>query len=153
MKRTELRRVTPLRSSLVERGSSPLHEASTPDPALPKHGRTRLRPVSPKRAKQGGARQKKLRWLRAIDERCAFCGSPFRLHGHERLALAQGGKYEDPDCLLCDPHNGLMEDEPEWAAYTGWKISGRYPRSPSLAPNEAVRLDGSIYTFPNLDAS
>ena len=154
MKRSPMpSRSVPLRSvSPVGRVPQPLHGASN-DPALPKWGRSRMRPVSQKRAKEGAARQKQIRRLHTLGSECAYCGSPYRLHGHERIGMAHGARYDQPDCLLCDPHNTLMEDEPRWAAWAGWKVSARYDRSPDLTPDQAIRVDGSIYTFPTQETT
>lgn len=123
------------------------------DPALPKHGRSRMRPVSEKRAKEGASRTRAVRRLRALGDRCARCNSPYRLHGHERRGRGQGGDATQPDCLLCTVCNEWCESEPILAAWTGWKLSRKHPRNPSLASDQAIRTDGSIYTFPALEAA
>ena len=156
MKRSPLKRFTPLKNSPFRPAAQPPGAERTEgarDPALPRHGRSRMRPVSEKRAKEGAARTRAVRRLRALGDRCARCYSPYRLSGHERRGRAQGGDPTQPDCLLCSVCQTWCEDNPIEAAALGWKLSRKHPRSHLLAPDQAIRTDGSIYTFPALEAA
>lgn len=80
--------------------------------------------------------------------RCARCGRDTEpIHGHERVGRAQGGDILQPDCLLCTVCNGWCEDEPRLAAWTGWKVSSKWPHDHTLTSAQAWALDGSIVEF------
>lgn len=150
-RRTELQRKTPLRStSPVQREPMiPLHREA--DPALPKNGRSRMRPISAKRAREGVQRTRVQQAMRAGASWCARCGrTGVDLFGHERLARSQGGNWLEPDCLLCNDCNGWCEDNPQVAAWTGWKISSKWPQDPALEIGQAWDLRGVRVVFAEL---
>lgn len=77
--------------------------------------------------------------------RCARCGrSDLPVHGHERLARAHGGDIIHPDALLDPICNTWAEDHPRVAAWTGWKLSSKWPHDPALEPWEARALNGDV---------
>lgn len=137
MRRTPLQRRTPLRSFTELRSHSQLRRGGP------------LNPASEKRRKVNGRRAKVVSAMReAAKGRCARCGrADLPVHGHERLARSQGGDILNPDCLLCNPCNSWCEDNPQTAAFTGWKISSKYPHSPVLELGQAMALDGRIVDF------
>ena len=134
MRRTGLRRKTPLRSykPLVSRGELTR--------------RTPLRPVSGRRRAENVERRVVVSAMREIAQgRCARCGRrDLPVHGHERRGRAHGQSIVQPDCLLCNGCNGWCEDSPRVAAWTGWKLSSRWPHDPALQPWEARALDGAV---------
>lgn len=78
---------------------------------------------------------------------CARCGLWRPVNGHERVGRSQGGDPTRPDCLLCVPCNTWCEDNPQSAAWDGWKVSRLNGRHPYLNHLEARRVDGSTYHF------
>lgn len=126
-------------------------EREPSDPALPKHGRSKMPPVSKARIEQNKTRRAAERALGMNAQHegvCARCGRFTVVNGHERLARSQGGDPSKPDCLLCHRCNTWCEDDPIMAAWWGWKLSRKYPAAPSLAPDEAVTLARTIHRFP-----
>jgi hypothetical protein len=111
--------------------------------------RTPIAAESEKRRKANTVRARVVSAMRsAARGQCARCGRrDLPVHGHERLGRAQGGDILNPDCLLCPPCNGWCEDNPQTAAYTGWKISSKYPHAPVLNMGQALALDGSVVEF------
>ena len=69
------------------------------------------------------------------------------MRGHERLARAHGGDILRPDCLLCDPCNGAVEDAPRVSCWNGWKVSPKWPHDPALSSSQARDLNGNIVEF------
>lgn len=143
MKRSPLTRRTPLargtsqlRRTELKRGKSELR-------------RTEISPVSQKRIQANGRRSVVVSAMRlAAEGRCARCGRrDLPVHGHERLGRAQGGDILAPDCLLDDVCNGWCEDNPQIAAWTGWKVSSKWPHDPALAVGQAIDLAGNIVQF------
>lgn len=136
LRRTELRRTTPLRSRC---------ELSRTGP---------IKPVSDKRAKLNRQRTVIVNGLREAQQgRCARCHAVDVLDGHE----LRGGSYRhrfilDPQCALCRSCNSWAEDHPQVAAYTGWKVSGKWSHDPALAVGEAWDLDGNRVVFADLAA-
>jgi hypothetical protein len=111
--------------------------------------RTPIRAVSAKRRRVNTERRKVVSAMRAASRgRCARCNrNDLPTHGHERLARSQGGDILNPDCLLCNLCNVWCEDNPQIAAWTGWKISGKWPHDPALEQGQAVDLDGRVVSF------
>lgn len=111
--------------------------------------RTPLAPFSAKRIEANGIRRLYVSAMReAARGACARCGRrDVPVHGHERLARAQGGDILTPDCLLCPECNGWCEDEPKLAAWTGWKVSSKWPHDHTLSSSQAWRLDGTVVEF------
>jgi hypothetical protein len=84
----------------------------------------------------------------AVAGRCARCGrADLPVFGHERLARSQGGDILRPDCVLCNDCNGWCEDHPRVAAWSGWKLSTKWPHDHTLTSSQARALDGSIVEF------
>lgn len=138
MKRGQpLQRRTPLRAKTELRSRTPLLRSSA------------LAPQSAKRAKDNGLRRKVVSAMRLAGQgRCARCGRRDQpVYGHERLGRAQGGDILQPDCLLCNDCNGWCEDAPKIAAWTGWKVSSKWPHDHTLTSSQAWALDGSIVEF------
>lgn len=138
MKRTELRRKTPLQS-----GCEPMR-------------RTPLNPVSDKRRADNRKRAVIVNGLREAQQgRCARCGAAgVQLDGHER----QGGSRRHrfilaPDCALCRRCNGLCEDRPALAAWEGWKVVAGLPHDPALNIGEAWDVNGNRVVFADLAES
>lgn len=111
--------------------------------------RTPLAARSAKRIGEDGIRRQVVSAMRlACAGRCARCGrGDVPVHGHERLGRAQGGDILAPDCLLCNDCNGWCEDNPQIAAWTGFKISSKWPHDHTLTSSQAWALDGSIVEF------
>ena len=107
-----------------------------------------MRAVSLQRRRVNGTRRRAVTALYAAAPWCARCGNAdVPLAGHERLGRSQGGNPADPDCLLCDPCNEYCENWPVAAAWTGWKVSGKWPRDPQLGPGEAFDISGRRVVF------
>ena len=117
--------------------------------------RTPLRPVSDKRKALNRERAVIVNGLREAQQgRCARCGAVDVLDGHE----LRGGSYRhrsilDPQCALCRLCNGWAEDHPQVAAYTGWKVSGKWSHDPALNIGEAWDLNGNRVVFADLAES
>ena len=75
------------------------------------------------------------------------CRTDVPVSGHERRARSQGGDPRFPDCLLCDACNVWCEDNPEMAAWSGWKLSRKHPHDPRLQDDEAENTNGDIVVF------
>lgn len=106
--------------------------------------------VSLKRRKANTQRQVVVSAMReAAAGRCARCGRRDQpVHGHER----QGGSRRhrtmlNPECVLCVECNGWCEDNPQTAAWTGWKVSAKWPHAHQLTATQAVALDGAVVEF------
>lgn len=141
---------------------SPMPVRRTPlRPGRPLESRTPLqrscpiKRVSDRRKRENRQRTVIVNWLRKAQEgRCARCGAAgVQLDGHE----LRGGSYRhrsilDPQCALCRRCNGWAEDHPQVAAYTGWKVSGKWAHDPALALGEAWDLDGNRVVFADLAA-
>jgi hypothetical protein len=113
-----------------------------------------MRHQTPKKARGNAARRLAEAELGREDDgngTCARCGVWGPVNGHERLSRAQGGDPTKPDCLLCVPCNTWCEDEPALAAWVGWKISRKHPRSDNLAANEAFNIMAGRVTFVDAD--
>lgn len=140
MKRTELRRKTPLvtRAPLVTR--------------TPLSRRCALSPVSDKRRRDNVERVRVVNGMRlAAQGRCARCGRRDQpVHGHERVRRSQGSDITRPDCLLCNCCNGWAASEPKAAAWTGWLITPKWRHDPALENGEAWDLDGNRVRFETL---
>lgn len=85
--------------------------------------RTRIAPVSAKRARENRTRATVLAEMRANDPTCAMCkrgGVP--LDGHELLSRGRGGSITDPAniVLLCRRDHTLVTENPAWAEANGW---------------------------------
>lgn len=143
MKRSPMVRKTPL-----NRGESQLKRTEL-RPGACVLRRTPIAPVSQKRIQENRERRVVVSGMRlAAAGRCARCGrSGLPVHGHERLARAHGGDIINPDCLLCDPCNGWCEDNPPVAAWTGWKLSTKWPHDPALGIGQAWDLHGNRVDF------
>lgn len=143
MKRTPLQRRTPLTSKTQLRTKTALVSRCTLQRGGP------INAVSAKRRSDNAVRRVVVSAMRlACAGRCSRCKrSDQPVHGHERLARAQGGDILQPDCLLCNECNGWCEDYPQKAAWLGWKVSSKHPHDPALSSSQAVALDGSIVEF------
>jgi hypothetical protein len=91
--------------------------------------RTRIRPRSDKRHAENVVRREVMMRVRARDVDCQAKGIlPDRcfgpLNGHELRKAGQGGSRTDEDniLLLCDFHNGWIEDSPISAWWEGFVI-------------------------------
>lgn len=111
--------------------------------------RTGISPVSQKRAQANSRRTRVVNAMRlAAAGRCARCGRKDQpVYGHERLARAHGGSIINPDCLLCNECNGWCEDNPQIAAWTGWKVSSKWAHDPALEIGQAWDLAGNLVVF------
>lgn len=92
MKRTELKRRTPLKASSLQRGGSTLSRK-------PLERRTRVKPQSEKRALEADLRRvlvAALLWERPVCEARVRCGGARAVDVHERLKRSRGGKITDP---------------------------------------------------------
>lgn len=142
MKRSELRRKTPLRSKTEFRSHSQLRRV------------TPLSHVSRKRRAQAPERRRVVSALvEAQNGRCARCGrADLILHGHELLGMAHGADYTRPDVAVCDPCNTAIEDDPIVSAWNGWKISSEHPHDPMLPVGVARDLNGGFVIFADIAA-
>lgn len=137
-----LQRRTPLRARTALQSRTPLRSHS-------QLRRGPINPISDKRKSDNTERRVVVSAMRlACQGACARCGRrDLPVRGHERLARAHGGDILRPDCLLCDPCNSWCEDEPQIAAWTGWKLSTKHPHDHTLTSTQARALDGSIVEF------
>ena len=137
MKRSPLVRRTPLKAKTELRTKTELQRGKP------------LAPISRKRIVLNASRRQVVSAMReAVAGRCARCHrSDVPVHGHERLGRAQGGDILQPDCLLCPECNGWCEDQPIVAAFTGWKLSGKWTHDPALLSTQAVDLYGNVVDF------
>lgn len=103
-----------------------------------------MRPVSKKRAALNRERAKTVAEMKRDQDWCDRCGLHVDTAGHERLARVHGGDITQPDDLLCNYCNGWAEDYPVQAAWDGWKVSGKHPRDPLLAVDEARDRYGNV---------
>lgn len=127
-RRTPLVARTRLRRSALALGGSVVFRYST------------LRPVSEKRQQENRERAKAVKALRRAGDCCARCGRPGGpgvTDGHEKRARSQGGDITRPDMLLCrEVCNTWCEDNPELAAWQGWKESRKWPTAPCIAAGQ-----------------
>lgn len=91
--------------------------------------RTRLRPISAQRARESRRRAKTMTLVANRDRICqallVLPGKCFGdLHGHELRKSSQGGSRTEPSnvVLLCDFHNGWIEDNPIPAHELGFVV-------------------------------
>ncbi|HEX5347893.1 MAG TPA: hypothetical protein VFW64_12465 [Pseudonocardiaceae bacterium] len=127
----------------------PLERRTPLNPSGAPLRRTPLAAVSVRRKRDNARRTRVVSAMRhAAEGRCARCGrAGLPVFGHERIARAHGGSLLHPDCVLCNGCNGWCEDRPQVAAWTGWKVSGKWPHDPALEPWEARDLVGNIIDF------
>lgn len=91
--------------------------------------RTRIKPVSAKRARENRQRAKlRLRMIETHGVSCqagilGVCDGRWT-DMHERLSRARGGSVTDPDniVLLCRPCHRLITEHPAWAEANGWAL-------------------------------
>jgi hypothetical protein len=139
VKRSELRRNVPLvRSGIVRSKQQP-----TP------LRRSTVNPVSTKRARDRQHRQRREAELGKVAGVgvCAMCGRHGEVHGHELDPAGYGKRWANPDVLLCNLDNSMVEDMPISAAWNGWKRSTKHPRDPLIPDGAARRADGSFHYF------
>lgn len=121
---------------------------------VPLQRRTPIAAVSYRRKQENRQRTPIVNALRVaqrgICPRCGRSGLP--LFGHERRGRAHGQSILSPDVAICNEDNAWCEDNPQIAAWTGWKVSAKHPHDPALQPWEARALDGSIVDFRMLQA-
>ena len=131
-----------MKRSPMPRRRSPLRSSST-------LRRTPLARESAKRKRDNAQRTVVVSAMRAAAAgTCARCGRvDWPVYGHERLARAQGGSMLAPDCLLCNVCNTWCEDAPREAAWTGWKLSSKWPHDPALSPTQARDIYGNVVEF------
>jgi hypothetical protein len=112
MKRTELRRYTPLTASKRIERQKVLQS------------RSRLRPMSAKRRAENVVRRRMLAELGAV--RGPTCEVPWCrrrwVDGHEPMTRGRGGSIVDPsNCkLVCRRHNEELTMEPAWGYEIGF---------------------------------
>lgn len=104
MRRTELRRYTPLQSTRR-------------DPALPMHGRSKAAKPIPLRVRQ------------AVAERsgfvCEVCREARAVHIHHRKLRSQGGRHEPANLLhLCNRCHRDVHANPERSYSLGFLVRG-----------------------------
>lgn len=107
MKRTEIRRKSPLCSYTELRNRTP------------------LRAVSVKAQRRNAERTRALRPLREAQPWCALGGcTGVGLDAHELLSRARGGSTTDLDniVLLCRTHHTYITEHPAWAEANGWAL-------------------------------
>lgn len=118
MKRTELRRKTPMPRGTVQlRRTAPITVA-----AVSLVQRSRLRPVSTKRAAENRQRAKVVKQLVEADPICAFPScTAFASDPHEIVPRSRGGSIVDPEIirLLCRPHHNWAHEHPIQATELG----------------------------------
>lgn len=112
MKRTEIQRRTPLRSK----------SGYGTDPALPKHGRSKMRPISPKRAREARAYTVLRRDYLTAHPRCEFpggCVQPATEIHHKRGRV--GALFLDVShwSALCHDHHAFLTVHPAIAYEMG----------------------------------
>lgn len=144
MKRGQsLARKTPLRARTELRAKTELSRGEA------------LSPTSARRRYDNGLRTRVVNGLRVAQQgRCPRCrrnDSP--LYGHERRGRAQGASIIAPEVALCCVCNDWCEDHPRVAAWTGWKVSAKWPHDGLLEPGQAVDLFGNVVVFADLAAS
>lgn len=118
MKRSPLHRKTPL-----SRGEA----GWTTSSASPR--RTRLNPVSKRRAKLNRQRTAVLEHVREFQTWCSMCGKTgVGLDAHELKSRAQGGSLIDLEniVLLCRDDHNWVTTHPKEAAELGWAISKKW---------------------------
>jgi hypothetical protein len=143
-----VKRGAPMRRTPLARGTSQL-KRSPLAAGCSQLRRTPINPVSRKRVQDNRQRTIVVNAMRlAAEGRCARCGrADVVVHGHERLGRSQGGNPVAPDCLLDNFCNEWCESHPQIAAWTGWKVSSKWPHDPQLEVGQAVDLFGNIVQF------
>lgn len=128
MKRTELKRRTPLKAASLQRGGS----------TLPR--RTRVRARSPRREEDAQVRRELVRRLLRERPRCEglwACRGARAVDVHERLKRSRGGKITDPDqahmVTLCRACHELTESEPAEATRRALLLPS-WHRCPEVGP-------------------
>ena len=89
--------------------------------------RTRIKPVSQKRAAENRVRAKvKQELVAAADSRCERCRQVANLDWHERQSRARGGSITDPRNIkwTCRLHHDWAHANPVEATQMGWLVSG-----------------------------
>lgn len=137
MKRTELRRKTPLTAKTQLRNKTELARGGP------------LNPVSANRVMENRERTKVVNGLRLAQlgrcPRCRCGDSP--IYGHELRRRSQGGSIVDPQVALCNECNTAVAASPRVSTWNGWDWSAKWPTDPLLEPGTARDLFGNIVVF------
>lgn len=98
-----------------------------PRPTKPLRVRTRIRPVSAKRAKEQRERRIAMENAFGLSPACSAqldgCDG-YACDAHELLSRARGGSITDPENVrpLCRPCHTYITEHPAWAEANGWAL-------------------------------